>query len=205
MIDNGRGWAGAARRARPAAFLDRDGTLIDDAYYVYGPEDVALLPGAATAVRALNDAGWLVIVVTNQSGVSRGHFSHEELRRTNERVGELLAREGARLDAVYYCPHLPWTGCVCRKPQAGMIDLACSHFAIDRAASWVIGDKGVDVELGRRAGCASALVLTGFGRWEGGFARADLVAPDLHEAVRTILRPGGLQGPGPEFSGRGHA
>ena len=86
-----------------------------------------------------------------------------------------------------------------------MIDLACAHFPIDRAASWVIGDKGVDVELGRRAGCSSALVLTGFGRWEGRFARADLVAPDLHEAVRAILRPGGLRGPGPEFSERGHA
>jgi D-glycero-D-manno-heptose 1,7-bisphosphate phosphatase len=204
MIDNGSVRAGAGRPARPAAFLDRDGTLIDDAYYVYGPEDVALLPGAATAVRALNDAGWLVIVVTNQSGVSRGHFSHDELRRTNNRVAELLAREGARLDGVYYCPHLPWSGCACRKPAAGMIEQACAHFPIDRAASWVIGDKIVDVQLGRSAGCSSALVLTGFGRWEGRFARADLVAPDLHEAVRAILRPGGLQGPRPVYWERGH-
>jgi len=177
-------------RPRPAAFLDRDGTLIDDTDYVYGPEDVALLPGAASAVRALNDAGWLVFVVTNQSGVSRGHFSHAELRRTNERVAALLARDGARLDAVFYCPHLPWSGCGCRKPDTGMIEEACRRFAVDRSASWVIGDKRVDVELGRRAGFASALVLTGFGRWEGRLVRADLVAPDLHEAVRAILRLG---------------
>lgn len=189
---------------RRAAFLDRDGTLIDDVEYVWGPEDVALLPGAAAAVRALNDAGWLVIVVTNQSGVARGHFSAAELMRTNERVTELLAREGARLDAVLYCPHFPWTGCGCRKPETGMIDQACSRFPIDLPASWVIGDKAVDVELGRRAGCSSALVLTGFGRWESRYARADLVAPDLAQAVRAILgmhREPGLPA-GPE---RGHA
>jgi D-glycero-D-manno-heptose 1,7-bisphosphate phosphatase len=181
-----------ARSRRPAAFLDRDGTLLDDTDYVWGPEDVRLLPGAARAVRALNDAGWWVIVVTNQSGVARGHFSHHGLRAINARMEALLAQEHARLDAILYCPHHPWFGCGCRKPNPGMIQQALDHFPIDLATSWVIGDKDVDVELGRRAGCFSALVLTGFGQWtaaSGWARRAHLVVPDLEQAVRAILDP----------------
>lgn len=142
---------------RPAVFLDRDGTLIVDHHFVGRAEQVELLPGAAAAVKRLNDAGWPVIVVTNQSGIARGYFTEADYENVRARLAELLMEHGARIDATYMCPHHPdFTGpCECRKPGSLLFRQAAEHHAADLSRSWLIGDKLRDVapaaELGARA------------------------------------------------------
>lgn len=133
---------------RPAAFLDRDGTIIEDMDYISRPEDVRLLPGAAEAIRSLNDAGVPVIVVSNQSGIGRGYFTYDDFERVQERIDELLRGDGARLDATYICPHAPSdaVACSCRKPGVGLFRRAAHEHDLDLAASWYAGDKWRDVE-----------------------------------------------------------
>jgi D-glycero-D-manno-heptose 1,7-bisphosphate phosphatase len=133
---------------RRAAFFDRDGTLIDDVHYIADPALVVLRPGAARSVKRLNDAGWLAIVVTNQSGIARGRVTEEAYRRVEARTVELLAASGARIDASYYCPHLPEiTGaCDCRKPGTGLFLRAAAEHGVDLARSVYVGDKIRDVE-----------------------------------------------------------
>ena len=134
--------------SRPAAFLDRDGTIIEDMDYISRPEDVRLLPGAADAIRSLNDAGVPVIVVSNQSGIGRGYFDYDTFERVQGRIEELLLAGGARLDATYICPHAPSdpVACSCRKPGVGLFQRAAREHDLDLAASWYIGDKWRDVE-----------------------------------------------------------
>lgn len=145
---------------RQAVFFDRDGTLIDDVHYIADPGRVVLRPGAARAVRRLNDAGWRVIVVTNQSGIARGIVSEDDYRRVAERVESLLAEGGARIDATYYCPHLPEiTGpCDCRKPGVALFERAAAEHDIDLARSAYVGDKLRDIEPARRFGGLGILV-----------------------------------------------
>ena len=171
---------------RPAAFLDRDGTLIEDRGYAYRVSDYAPLPGAIEAVRLLRGAGFAVIVVSNQSGVGRGYFSPEDLERFEAHLRADFAAHGAAVDALYSCPHAPEAGCACRKPATGMLERARAEHGLDVAKSWVIGDKASDVELARRAGCRAARVLCG-AEPERGEERAEIVAADLLDAVRRIL------------------
>ncbi|VTR93122.1 -heptose -bisphosphate phosphatase : D,D-heptose 1,7-bisphosphate phosphatase OS=Geobacter metallireducens (strain GS-15 / ATCC 53774 / DSM 7210) GN=gmhB PE=3 SV=1: Hydrolase_6: Hydrolase_like [Gemmata massiliana] len=168
--------------SREAVFLDRDGTLIEEVNHLSSPDQVRLIPGAAEAVRRLNDAGVLVIVITNQSGVARGYFPESRLSAVHDRVSELLAAHGAKVDAYYYCPHHPTEGigayrvtCTCRKPKPGMLLTAARDFDIDLARSWMVGDKVCDSGAGDAAGCRSVLVRTGHGR-ELPNAVADLTA-----------------------------
>jgi D-glycero-D-manno-heptose 1,7-bisphosphate phosphatase len=130
-----------------ATFLDRDGTIIEDVGYLRSPADVRLLPGAAPAIRRLNQHGWAVVVVTNQSGIARGLLTMEDYEAAESRVDQLLQREGARLDAHYFCPHLPEvTGpCDCRKPGTLLYRQAAEELGIDLARSWWIGDRVRDV------------------------------------------------------------
>lgn len=132
---------------RPAAFIDRDGTIIRDANYVRDPNDVVLLPGAADAVRRLNDRGIPVIVVTNQSGIARGYLTAEDFELVRVRLDDLLARQGARIDATYMCPHLPdITGpCDCRKPGTGLYRQAIAEHGLDPMRSLFTGDRWRDV------------------------------------------------------------
>ena len=135
--------------SRPAVFLDRDGTIIEDMEYISRPEQVRLLPRAAESIRSLNDAGVPVIVVSNQSGIGRGYFTYEDFERVQARVEELLRSEGdAQLDAVYICPHAPSaaSACACRKPGVGLFQRAALDHGLDLAASWYAGDKWRDVE-----------------------------------------------------------
>jgi D-glycero-D-manno-heptose 1,7-bisphosphate phosphatase len=131
-----------------AVFLDRDGTLINDPGYIRDPGQVRLLPGVATAVRQINHGGLLAIVVTNQSGIARGFLTEEDYRAIEERVDSLLGAEGARLDAHYFCPHLPEiTGpCECRKPGTLLYRQAARRFSIDLPGSWWVGDRLRDVQ-----------------------------------------------------------
>lgn len=172
-----------------AVFLDRDGTINIDTGYLSDPQQLRLIDGAATAIKQLNEAGIKVIVVSNQSGVGRGVFTNADAVKVNERLVELLAASGARLDAIYYCPHLPDDGCQCRKPATGLVSDAGRQHAIDIKRSCVIGDKASDIGLGRNLGVKSILVLTGVGKEEQSKLSPppDYVAQDLADAVSWIL------------------
>lgn len=182
-----------------AIFIDRDGTLNEDIGYVSAPEELILFPWAAQAVRLINRAGLKAIVITNQSGIARGMYTEETLNDIHSTMLELLSRQDARIDAIYYCPHHPEAGsaryrlnCDCRKPKTGMLETAAREHRIDLADSFVIGDKASDIELARNAGARSALVLTGYGRetrehpdrWP---CKPDIIAENLLEAAERIL------------------
>jgi len=176
---------------RPAAFLDRDGTLIEDPGYLHRPEDVRLLPGAAGAVGRLNAAGYAVVVVTNQSGIARGRYDVAAYEAVQRRLADLLAGAGARLDGAYYCPHHPdYTGpCVCRKPGVRLFEDAARALGIDLRRSWFVGDKVSDVVPAHALGGQGILVATGDGRAHAAAARAQGVAvvADLAAAADHIL------------------
>lgn len=178
---------------RPAVFLDRDGTLNEEVDYLHKPEELALIPGAAAAVARLNARDIPVVVVTNQSGIGRGYYAMEDFERVMDRMAELLAGEGARMDAVYVAPHheqglgdFAHPDHPDRKPNPGMLHRAAEAHGLDLTRSWMVGDKAIDLAAGRAAGCRVALVRTGYGREvDGGLA--DLVAEDLSAAVDAIL------------------
>lgn len=173
-------------------FFDRDGTLIEERNYLSDPSQVALIPGAAEAVRLARQAGYLAVVLTNQSGVGRGYFTPADVEAVHRRLEELLAEEGAKLDAIYICPHAPEEGCACRKPLPGLAVRAAGDLGIDLRASWMIGDKAADLELAAAAGMRGALVLTGYGASvpQEALRLAAVAAPGVLEAVRAILARG---------------
>ena len=189
-----------ANGPRPAVFLDRDGTLIEEVNYLAHPDQVRLIPGAAEAVARLNRAGWPVVVVTNQAGVARGYFPEDRIAVVHSHLAGLLAAFGARVDAFYHCPHHPTEGvgqyrvvCECRKPRPGMLLAASAELRLDLARSWVVGDKLCDLAAGAAAGCVTLLVRTG----HGGKAvlPADTSAlrlvgdlPDISAAVGRIIQ-----------------
>lgn len=155
---------------RRAVFLDRDGTINIEKDYLYRIEDFEFIPGAPEAIKKLKDAGFLVIVVTNQSGVARGYYTLEDVECLHAHIREELARIGASIDAFYVCPHHPKEGfgaykadCDCRKGKPGMLLQAARDFDIDLKRSYMVGDKVADVEAGKNAGCRSVMVLTGYG------------------------------------------
>ncbi len=149
----------------PAMFLDRDGVIIENAHYLARLSDVRLIPGAAAAIRRLNVAGVPVVVVSNQSGVARGYFPESFVRETHDYLDDLLARQGARIDGWYFCPHHPEFGpdCECRKPKPGMLLAAARERTLDLSQSWVIGDNMTDLQAGASSGCRTILVRTGHG------------------------------------------
>jgi len=147
-----------------AVFLDRDGTLNEDPGYINDPDKMKLLPGVGPALRSLKDAGFLLVVVSNQSGVGRGIISPEVLPRIHARMDELLAASGVRIDHYSLCTHRPEEGCPCRKPSPKLILDAAQAYGIDPGRSYMVGDKIVDLEAGKNAGVrAVALVRTGHG------------------------------------------
>ena len=176
---------------RPAVFLDRDGTLVEDPGYLHRPEDVRLLPGAAAAVARLNHAGYLVVVVTNQSGIARGLYDEAAYQAVQRRLAELLAADGARLDGAQHCPHHPdVTGpCPCRKPGTRLYERAATALGIDLRRSWLVGDKLSDVAAAPALGGRAVLVETGEGPRHAAAARARgvPVAADLGAAADRIL------------------
>lgn len=142
-----------------AVFFDRDGTLNVDIHYLHRPEDFVWIEGAKEAVKYVNDQGYLAILVTNQSGVARGYYPEEDVKKVFDWMNAELAGIGAHLDALFYCPHHPegkvpaYTKvCNCRKPATGMIDKACAQYLIDRSSSYFVGDSDGDMECAARAG-----------------------------------------------------
>jgi D,D-heptose 1,7-bisphosphate phosphatase len=189
----------SGRGLRPAVFLDRDGTLNTQVDYVTRPDHLALLPGIPEAVRRLNRAGHLAVVITNQPVVARGDVTADGLERIHIRLKHLLGLQHAYLDRIYACPHHPDSGypgevselkmiCDCRKPATGLVDAACRDLEIHRDASWFIGDTTSDVETGRRAGLKTILVRTGQAGQDGRYPfRPDYVVADMSAAVSWIL------------------
>lgn len=190
---------------RPAVFFDRDGTLNEELGYVGAPERFHFYPFAAEAVRLVNAAGWPAILVTNQAGVARGLYTEADVARVHAVLEAQLGALGARLDAIYYCPHHPTKGqgayrveCACRKPQPGMLVQAAREHDLDLTRSFVISDLYREVAMAYAVGGRGALVLTGYGqrdydafhgqwRESGALAAPAIVAENVLAAVRRIL------------------
>jgi histidinol-phosphate phosphatase family protein len=166
---------------RPAVFLDRDGTLIEDVHYIGRAEDVRLLPGAGAAVRRLNEAGVPVVVVTNQSGIARGMVTPEAYEAVRARLETLLASEGARIDATYFCPHGPDDGCRCRKPGTALYERAIAEHRLDGARSFFVGDRLRDLQPARSFGGAGVLVPS------ADTSTSDVVIAQTEYAMSTTL------------------
>lgn len=181
---------------RPAVFLDRDGTINIEKDYLIDPEAFEFIAGVPEAIACLNRAGFLVVVVTNQSGVARGYFDLDQVQALHIHMQQQLMRYDAMIDAVYVCPHHPQGSvdkfridCNCRKGKPGMLLHAGTDLGIDLSHSYMIGDKQADVEAGLAAGCRTFLVRTGYGVSAIPFATAKRipVVDDLSAAVRMIL------------------
>lgn len=174
-------------QTKPAAFIDRDGTLIEEVNYLSHVADLRIFPYTAEAVDRLKERGFFVFVVTNQSGIGRNIFDESAMHGIHEK---LQAELNNSIDAFYFCPHLPCDGCTCRKPGLGMIEAAQNDFMIDMSGSWMIGDKKIDVETGFNAGIKTAMVKTGYGRRHVHDLEKtpDIVADDLLEAVNILVR-----------------
>ncbi len=188
-----------------AVFLDRDGVICEDVEYMEYPSQIKLIQGVTKAIRSLNKNGFKIVIVSNQSGVARGYFTEEDVKRVNLKMINKLG-DDCRIDAIYFCPHHPEIGveryrkdCDCRKPKPGMLKSAAKDLDIDLKRSFMVGDKMDDVYAGHRAGCETILVLTGKGRDEVEYFKTDNIdmeksikpndiASDLFEAVSIILK-----------------
>ena len=170
-----------------AALLDRDGTVIADRGYLADPAGVEILPGAAEGLARMRDSGLGLAILTNQSGIGRGYFEEAQLRAVHVRMKQLLKAQGVRLDGIYYCPCHPDQGCDCRKPRPGLVQRASAELGFDPARSFVIGDKGSDVGLGRAVSARTFLVRSGAATNGAALqARPDYVVEDLVDAARRI-------------------
>ena len=167
-------------------FIDRDGTLIEEVNFLSRIEDLRFFDYTNEAVRLLKENGFLIVIVTNQSGVGRGIYTESAMHEIHAKIQSDLTE---KIDAFYFCPHLPTDGCHCRKPNLGMIEAAQRDFAVDLENSWMIGDKAIDVETGFNAGIKTAMVLTGYGRKdiEKLSKKPDIVAETLLAAIEGIL------------------
>ena len=192
-------------KTRRAVFLDRDGTLNEDTGYPADFGQVHIYPAAFEAVRLLKQAGFAAVVVTHQSGVGLGYFDEAELEALHRRFEDEFARRGARLDAIYACPHAPdvsGRACSCAKPQPGLGIRAARELELDLGASFMVGDKPVDIQFGRAIGAVPVLVLTGYGRAASAELAALGVRPahtaaGILEAASWILAQGRPTGHGP--------
>jgi D-glycero-D-manno-heptose 1,7-bisphosphate phosphatase len=173
---------------RRFALLDRDGTINVERGILGDPDGIELLPGAAEGLRCLGGLGLGLVVVSNQSGVGRGHYTVAQADAVNARLSDLLARDGIVLDGIYICPHTPDDGCDCRKPAPGMAHRAARELGFDTTRVFMIGDKAIDVGMGRRIGATTFLVRTGYGKAEEEAAGedADYVVDDLAQAAKLI-------------------
>lgn len=187
-------------------FLDRDGTINEEVEYLHRLKDLVILPGVPEALRRLREQGFKLVVVTNQAGVARGYYGEEDVKALHEYLNHLLSKEGAQIDRFYYCPHHPVHGigkyrmeCHCRKPETGMLEMAETSFQIDKSHSYMIGDKLLDTEAGKRYGVNTVLVGTGYGKElydnltqsekNNSF---DFYAPAMKEAADWILNREGV-------------
>jgi len=178
--------------SRRAVFLDRDGTIMEDSNYVGDVSRVVLIPTATGALKQLQDAGYRLFIVTNQSGVGRGYFSHEDVAAIHAHLDEQFGRAGVRFDRYYICPHHPEDNCDCRKPKPKFLLEAAHEYNLDLARCYMIGDRASDIQAGVAAGTKTILVRTGAGRDTQAKqeVKPDFVAEDIGEAATWILKHG---------------
>lgn len=173
--------------AKRTVFIDRDGTIARDVHYCRRPEDFELLPTVPEAIKILNDSAFKVIVITNQSGIARGYFTEHTLAKIHAKMEDELAELGAKVDAIYYCPHHPDDGCQCRKPGTALFRQAAQDMAIDFSLSYMVGDLPMDIEAGKSLGCKTVLVTTGPKAGEDVHDSPDYTANNLIEAALWIV------------------
>ena len=168
-----------------AVFLDRDGTINRDMHYSADVSRLRVFKNAATAIKKLNDAGYKVIVISNQSGIARRYFKKKDVEKLNKIIIDRLGKRKAKIDAVYFCPHHPDENCSCRKPKSGMILKAKKDFNLDIKNSYMVGDMQSDIDLAKNVGAKSVFVLTGAGIDVKG---ADYTAKDILYAANWIVK-----------------
>jgi D-glycero-D-manno-heptose 1,7-bisphosphate phosphatase len=184
-------------RSEVGVFLDRDGTINTEVDFLSSPEALELIPRAGQAIHELNRLGTRVFVITNQSGIARGFFAEDDLTKVHARLEFLLEKHASQIDKIYYCPHHSTLGrapynieCDCRKPNSGMLETARREFGVRLDKSFVVGDRRVDMEAGRKAGTTTILVRTGYGAAEEEDCLAagctDFVVGNIYEAVQVI-------------------
>ncbi len=173
-------------------FLDRDGTLNEEVNYLSDPADLRILPGVPEAIQRFNAAGWAVVIITNQSGIGRGYFTVETVAAVHAALTTELAAHGAHVDAIYVCPHHPDAQCECRKPKPALYRQALADLALADAPCVVVGDKLSDLEPGRKLGCHTILVRTGYGAALAAHPEMlpftpDIILPDLPAVAAYLL------------------
>jgi len=175
-------------RRKRFVLLDRDGTVVVDRGHLSDPDELELIEGAGPALARLQELGLGLLLVSNQSVIGRGLLDAPGLELVHERLARLLAEHDVSLDGIYFCPHLPEEGCACRKPATALVERAAAQHHFDPAESFVVGDKGSDIELGRRVGATTILVRTGYGQAAAADPAVlpDHIAADLGQAARVI-------------------
>src|SRR5436190_4426370 len=181
-----------SRANNRAVFLDRDGTIMEDANYVGRLDQVVLIPSAKQALRRLRDAGFKLFIVTNQSGVGRGYFPREAVEEIHAHLDEQFGPEGVSFDRYYVCPHHPEDNCDCRKPKPKLLRDAAAEYGLNLARCFMIGDRPTDIQAGKSAGTQTILVLTGAGKESlaKGDVACDHAAADIGAAADWILSQG---------------
>jgi histidinol-phosphate phosphatase family protein len=195
MAEGGPGPAGGS--GHPVVYVDRDGTINPDFHYLAEADRIELLPGVTQGVAELHAGGFLVVCVTNQSGIARGLYTPETVERIHERIQARLAHGGTRIDRFYYCPHAPADGCDCRKPKLRLFLQAERELGLTRAGSGIIGDRWLDISVGAQLGLRRVLVpergieAETLAEFTPGRPTPDYTASDFLDAARFLLRPEG--------------
>ena len=172
-----------------AVFLDRDGVINVDRGYVHKIKDFEFMPNSIKALKMMQDAGYILIIITSQSGIGIGYYTDEDFKRLNQHMLGSLESGGISITKVYYCPHSPEERCKCRKPSINFIKEAEEEFGIDLGGSFVVGDKTSDIEMGKRAGCRTILVKTGKRGEDNRYkVMPDQVSEDLYSAAKFMLK-----------------
>jgi histidinol-phosphate phosphatase family protein len=177
-----------------AVFIDRDGTINVNVNYLDDPDNFQMYPTVAKGIKHLQKQGFKIIIITNQSGIARGFFSQEILQKIHEKMLHQLSKEGATVDAIYYCPHHPKDNCECRKPRVGLFEKAAEEFNIDMRQSFMIGDRMLDIEAGYKSGCKTILVPENHSKvkeeLEASIIKPDYICNDFYSGVLWIVKHG---------------
>lgn len=174
-----------------AVFIDRDGTINKNTGYIDKPSDLHIYPGVAESIKELKGIGFKIFIITNQSGIARGFFNEEILEKIHEKMKKEFELKGAKIDAIYYCPHHPDEKCSCRKPETGLLKKAINDFDIDVNQSFIIGDRMLDIEAGYKVGCRTVLIPENVELVKKEIKESDIkpdkICKNFHQGAKWIL------------------